>query len=523
MTSDLLSESVLNRKAVIYVRQSTPQQVANNLESQRRQYQLVASARSRGFREVEVIDDDQGTSANGEVERPSFEKLCAELCTQQIGAVFCFDASRLARNGRDWHQLLELCGVFDARVIDLEGVYDPRHPNDRLLLGMKGSIFEFESGIIRARMLGALQEKARRGQLRINVPVGYIWDREMAGPAFDPDLRVQETIRLIFARFREFGSARQVTIKLRADEILLPCTFGQGVVREWRQTTYGSVVSILKNPFYAGAYAWGKTGQKTSFVNGRPRKSSGHVKPIEQWVLIRDHHDGYIDWAEHERNLARLAANSYGKSGGSKSGRGGKALLAGLLSCARCGRRLQVAYAGGSTGRAAYQCRQGSTEGKRNCQRMAAKRVDTAVAAEAIRVTQPLAIEAALEAERMVGETLAKQRKVLELELQQAYYDASLAERRYTACDPDNRLIVAQLEKRWEEALRRVADCEARNQSAPEPTTEAPDFKCLGDDLEAAWNAPTTTMRARQQLLRTLIANIVSDVACTHEWNGEGS
>ena len=512
MTSDLLADSVLTRKAVIYVRQSTPQQVVNNVESQRRQYQLVASARSRGFREVEVIDDDQGTSASGEAHRPGFERLCAELCAQQVGAVFCFDASRLARNGRDWHQLLELCGVFDARVIDLEGVYDPRHPNDRLLLGMKGSIFEFESGIIRARMLGALQEKARRGELRINVPVGYVWYRETAGPVLDPDLRVQETIGLIFARFRELGSARQVTIRLLADEILFPCTFGQGTVREWRQLTYRNVVTILKNPFYAGAYAWGKTGQRTSLVNGRPRKSSGHGKPVEQWVLIRDHHDGYIDWAEHERNLARLAANSHGKSGGSKSGRGGRALLAGLLSCARCGRRLQVTYAGGSTGRAVYQCRQGFGEGKPNCQAMAAKRVDAALAAEAVRVTRPLAVEAALEAERMLGETLAKQRKVLELELQQARYDASLAERRYAACDPDNRLIAAQLETRWEEALRRVADCEARNQPAPEPATDTPDFTSLADDLEAAWNAPTTTMRARQQLLRTLIADIVADV-----------
>ena len=401
--------------------------------------------------------------------------------------------------------------MFDARVIDLEGVCDPGHPNDRLLSGMKGSIFEFESGIIRARMPGALQEKARRGELRINVPVGHVWYRETAGPVLDPDLRVQETIGLIFARFREPGSARQVTIKLRADEILFPCTPGQGTVREWRQLACRNVVAILKNPFHAGACAWGKTGQRTSFVNGRPRKSSGHRKPVEQRVSIRDHHDGCIDRAGHKRNLARLAANSHGSSGSSKSGRGGRALLAGLLSCARCGRRLQVACSGGSAGRAVYKCRQGFGEGKPNCQAMAAKRVDAALAAEAIRVTRPLAVEAALEAKRMLGETLAKQRKVLELELQQARCDASLAERRHAACDPDNRLIAAQLETRREETLRRVADCEARNQPEPEPATDTPDFTSLADDLEAAWNARTTTMRARQQLLRTLIAGIVAD------------
>ena len=196
-TSELLGDSVLSRKAVIYVRQSTPQQVLVNLESQRWQYELVAAARSRGFRDVEVIDDDQGVTANGQMNRQGFERLCAELCAEQVGAVFCFDASRLARNGRDWHQLLELCGLFDARVVDLDGVYDPRLPNHRLLLGLKGSFSEFESGILRARMLGALQEKARRGELRINVPVGYVWYREADGPVFDPDLRIQETIRLI--------------------------------------------------------------------------------------------------------------------------------------------------------------------------------------------------------------------------------------------------------------------------------------------------------------------------------------
>ena len=510
---DVLADSVLNRKAVVYVRQSTPRQVLNNLESQRRQYELVATAHSRGFRDVEVIDEDLGVTANGQMDRPGFERLCAELCGQQVGAVFCFDASRLARNGRDWHQLLELCGVFDARVIDLDGVYNPRLPNDRLLLGMKGSIFEFESGILRARMLGALQDKARRGELRINVPVGYAWYREADGPVFDPDLRIQETIRLVFSRFRDLGSARQVALALRAKEVCFPSPFGGGLAPQWRLISYSNVHTTLKNPFYAGAYAWGKTGQRTVVVDGRLRKSSGHDKPVEQWeVIIRDHHEGYIDWAEYERNLARLAANNYGKSGGSKSGRGGRALLAGLLSCARCGRRLQVVYSGRAPGRAVYLCRQGHVHGLPTCLRFAAKRIDAALAAEAIRVAAPMAIEAALEAERMYGEAQAKQQKIVDLELKQVRYEASLAERRYAACDPDNRLIAAQLEKRWEEALQRVVACETRIRHVPEPTSSMPDFTGLAVDLEAAWNAPTTTMRTRQQLLRTLVTEIIADI-----------
>src|SRR6187399_283670 len=201
-SSDLLPAAVLRRKAVVYVRQSTQAQVQLNLESQRRQYELVDLARRRGFRDVEVIDDDLGRSASGMVARPGFDRLVAALCGGQVGAVLCLDASRLARNGRDWHHLLELCGLVEARVIDLDGVYDPSRPNDRLLLGMKGSISEFELGVLRARMLDAARAKARRGELRISVPLGYLWSREY-GLGLDPDRRLQEAIRQIFQRFRQ--------------------------------------------------------------------------------------------------------------------------------------------------------------------------------------------------------------------------------------------------------------------------------------------------------------------------------
>src|SRR6187399_342127 len=212
-SSDLLPAAVLRRKAVVYVRQSTQAQVQLNLESQRRQYELVEVARRRGFTDIEVIDDDLGRTASGAVERPGFDRLVAALCGGQVGAVLCLDASRLARNGRDWHHLLELCGLVQARVIDMDGVYDPCRPNDRLLLGMKGSISEFELSVIRSRMLDAKHGKAQRGELRISVPIGYIWHREI-GLGFDPDLRVQEVVGLIFARFRELGSARQVLLSM---------------------------------------------------------------------------------------------------------------------------------------------------------------------------------------------------------------------------------------------------------------------------------------------------------------------
>src|SRR6201988_4570652 len=288
MTSaELLPAAVLNRKAVVYVRQSTQAQVQTNLESQRRQYDLVEVARRHGFSNVEVIDDDLGRSASGSVARPGFDKLVATGWARGVGAVLCLDASRLARNGRDWHHLLELCGLVGARVIDTDGIYDPHRPNDRLLLGMKGSISEFELGVLRSRMLDAARSKARRGELRIPVPIGYVWHREV-GLGFDPDGRVQEGTRAIFQRFRELGSARQVHLALKAERVHFPRpSDGKKMTAfDWTPIRYRNVISVLKNPFYAGVYAYGKSVKRTEIIDGRPRKSYGHSKPLEACEVL---------------------------------------------------------------------------------------------------------------------------------------------------------------------------------------------------------------------------------------------
>jgi excisionase family DNA binding protein len=510
---DRLPADLLKRRAVVYVRQSTQSQVQMNLESQRRQYELVQEAKRRGFRDIEVIDDDLGRSASGTVARPGFERLVALLCAGEVGAVLCLDASRLARNGRDWHHLLELCGLVEARVIDLDGVYDPCRANDRLLLGMKGSISEFELNVLRTRMLDAKREKAQRGELRISVPIGYIWHRDV-GLGFDPDARLQEVIRLIFARFRQLGSARQVLLSLRAEQVHFPRpSDGRTLTHfDWIPIRYRNVISVLKNPFYAGVYVYGKSGKQMAIVDGRARKSYKHPKPFEDWdVMLRDHHEGYIDWAEFERNQKQLAANAYGKAGDVKSGRGGRALLAGLLACARCGRRLSIAYTG-RIPQAVYRCCRFDMPPQ--CMTFGGSRIDAAIGKELLRVVEPLAIEAAQQAEQMHMDTLNEQRRIVELDLQQARYEATLAERRYAACDPDNRLIAAQLEKNWEAALRRVQACQARLETVSKPEADAPppDFTKLAEDLHAAWNAPGVTMRTRQQLVRTLIVDIVADV-----------
>lgn len=470
--SDLLPANVLRRKAVVYVRQSSQTQVQVNLESQRRQYDLVEEARRYGFQQVEVIDDDLGRSAGGMVERPGFDRLVARLCAGEVGAVLCFDASRLARNGRDWHHLLELCGLVDARVIDLDGVYDPCRPNDRLLLGMKGSISEFELGVLRSRMLDAARAKARRGELRLSVPIGYVWHHEY-GLTLDPDQRLQEVIRLVFTRFRQLGSARQALMSLAAEKIFYPRpSDGKRLTSfDWTPIRYRCVIGLLKNPFYAGAYIYGKTEKRTTLVDGRARKTYHHDKPFEQWeVVLKGHHEGYIDWVEFEHNQKLLAINAYGRPGGVKSGRGGCALLAG--------------------------------------------RPDEAVARELLRAVAPMAIEASHQAQSQYMQVQAERRRVRELDLQQARYEATLAERRYAACDPDNRLIAAQLEKNWEAALQRLRSCQEQLLELQHEQTSAkpPNFTDLAEDLAAAWNAPMVTMRARQQLLRSLINDIVADV-----------
>jgi DNA invertase Pin-like site-specific DNA recombinase len=299
-----LTAERLRRRAIVYVRQSTSTQVTQHQESQRRQHALVDRARGLGFRDVVVIDEDLGRSGSGLIERPGFQRLVAEVCTGEVGAVSCLEASRLARNGRDWHHLIELCGMVGTVVIDPDGVYDPALLNDRLLLGLKGTMSEFELNLLRQRSFEALQQKARRGELRILLPVGLCWTAR-GRIELDPDRRVQHAIRLVFAKMTELGSARQVLLWFREHQVSLPAyprDPGESTL-VWKQPVYHSILGILTNPMYAGAYAFGKTESRTRIVHGCARKTVGHRKPQSTWtVLLRDHHPAYISWAEYERH-----------------------------------------------------------------------------------------------------------------------------------------------------------------------------------------------------------------------------
>lgn len=515
-----LPESVVGRRAVIYVRQSSGIQVQENLESQRRQYEMAELAREYGFREVVTIDEDLGRSASGLTARPGFEALVAQLCQGLVGAVFCLEASRLARNGRDWHHLLELCGFVGARVIDGEGVYDPGLPNDRLLLGLKGTMSEFELTLMRRRLVEGAQAKAKRGEFRIPVPIGYLWSSE-TGLEMDPDRRVQEAIRAVFRLFERLESARQVHKQLCREGLLFPRPADAKRQRplRWILPSYRNVVSVVQNPFYAGAYAYGKSTHRTTLVGNRLSKSYGHARPMSEWaVLLHDHHAAYIEWGAFERNQERLRRNAYRKPAGSpKAGRGGRALLTGLLRCRRCGRMLGVLYTGHHPRHPRYVCRSGHERHGQvpPCISFGASRTDDVVATELLRVVEPLAVEAAIVAMDLAHDQVSERRRALELERQQAQYEVALAHRRYEAVDPDNRLVAAELEARWNRALERLRTSEARLRAAdavPERVPDREPLLRLAHDLKAAWDAPTSDAGVKQRLIRTVVEEIVVDV-----------
>jgi len=449
----------LARGAFIYVRQSTVDQLANNHESRRRQYGLADRARALGWTDVTVIDDDLGRSGSG-VSRPGFERLLAAICEGRVGAVFAIEASRLARNGRDWHTLIEFCGLVGTVIVDEDGTYEPRHPNDRLLLGMKGTMSELELSLLRARSMEALKQKARRGELFFSVAVGYVKvGRDKI--EMDPDLRVREAIGLVFTRFAEMQSIRQVFLSLRGDQIALPYVepkvSGHQVL--WKLPVYTTVSNLLTNPVYAGAYAFGRTGSRMTIENGRKRIVRGRRKDRSDWaVLLVDHHKGYLSWADFERNQRLIADNANGKGMMVRGPvRKGEALLAGLLRCGHCGRRLLVSYNGtkGDVGR--YNCdATRSNPGAAPCISFGALRVDEAVGAEIVRLLQPLGVEAAIQAITQCEHQSGEKQRQIELALEQARYEATRARRQYDTVDPDNRLVAGELERRWNAALAAV-------------------------------------------------------------------
>jgi DNA invertase Pin-like site-specific DNA recombinase len=511
----------LRRRALVYIRQSSPVQVLHHQESKRLQYGLVERARQLGFVDVQVIDEDQGRSGDGRVERPGFQRLAAELCGGEVGAVFCLEASRLARNGRDWHHLIELCGMVDAVIVDAESIYDPCLVNDRLLLGIRGTMSEFELSLIRQRSLEARRQKAQRGELQFPLPVGLCWSAS-GKIEKDPDQRIQQAIELVFSKMMELGSVHQALVWFRKQNISLPVRSRHPEASNliWKLPDYRTVWAILTNPLYAGAYVYGRREVRIQIVDSRARKSKGHRKPRSAWsVLIRDHHPGYVDWEQYERIQALMAANTHMKSNGAaKAGRGGRSLLSGMVRCRRCGRMLHVRYMGKEHIIPRYECTDAHLRrGERRCLAFSGLWVDEAVAKEILQAISGNAVEAALEAADQMAQQRHELHQSLALEVEQARYEARLAARRYEAVDPDQRLVAAELEARWNAALQKTCALEQKLQefdlgikNVSLPSKEL--LLSLAQDLPAVWNSPSADMRLKQRIMRILIEEIVADV-----------
>ena len=512
-----ISADQLAKRACVYIRQSTPGQVQNNLESQRLQYALVDRARQLGWAEVDVVDEDLGCTASG-IHRPGFERMLGSVCEGKIGAIFSIEASRLARTGRDWHTLLEFCGVVGVLLIDADGIYDPRQINDRLVLGMKGTISEMEVATFRQRAQSALEQKAKRGELFRRVAIGYVRSGKDRIEK-DPDERVRSAINLVFSKFTELASARRLYRWLCQQQIQLPTAVtGAGISRtiSWSTPRYHSLLSLLKNPIYAGVYAYGRSRATVRLEQGRKRiVRRKHQR--EQWaVFIPNHHDGYIRWAVYENNQALLANNANARGDIVRGSiRRGSALLSGILRCGHCGAKLLAQYPGPAVIR--YQCGSNLRDPEATCcVSFGGLKADRLISEQALECVKPLALQASLQAIESLQGARDERLHHKELALQQARYEVTHAQHQYDAVDPSNRLVAAELERRWNEALKLKSQIEEelaalqRQQCDPLSDATREELLALGHDVRRLWDHPKSPPEFKKRVLRTVLKEIIA-------------
>jgi len=527
--SEKIKPHHLERKAILYVRQSSAYQVHNNLESQKLQYAMQERLYDLGWREVEVVDEDLGRSASGAVTRSGFERMVAQVCLGQVGAVAAREVSRFARNSREWQKLVEVCRVVDTLLIDQEMVYTPRQSNDRLLLGLKGSLNEYELDLLRQRSVEARREKARRGELIVASPAGYVKSEE-ARLEKDPDRRVQESVSLVFSKFLELGSARQTLLWFLEHGLQVPVSAPRGKA-VWRRPRYSTIYNLLSNPVYAGAYAYGKTEHTTQYDQEQPRRRSRRKPKDQWWALIPNTHEGYLSW-EQFQEVQQMMTNNAHRGDRSGAARRGLALLAGLLRCRRCGRKLMVGYTGNGPFVLRYAChRSWLDNGEGPCISFAGLALDEAITSQILGVLEPAAVEAAVLASEQESLQQDEILAALQRELEAARYTAHRAEKQYDTTDPENRLVASELECRWNQALQKVQEVEQRIQQQVQRRKVAPatreEFENLAGELEAVWNHPESDARLKKRIVRTLIEEVVVDVdsqggeiiALTH-WKG---
>ena len=510
----------LRRSAVVYVRQSSSTQVENNRESTARQYHLAERAVELGWprEQVKILDEDLGVSGSGLTDRAGFARMIADVALGQVGIVLGLEVSRLARNNADWYRLLDLCGVTNTLIGDADGIYHPGLFNDRLVLGLKGTMSEAELHVLRARLLGGIRNKAARGELSRGLPVGLVRGEGDGEVLLHPDESVTAAIRAVFERFAEMGSARRVWLWFCSQGLRFPLHSNTLQDIRWVTPTYTKIHQVLTNPFYAGVYVYGRT-QQLSYIDesGRVRKRI-KARPRAEWpVFIRDHHTGFIDWETFEANQKRLAQNTRPRPHqGGGAVREGTALLQGIAACGGCGRRLKVHYSGRFS-TPGYHCAGKTIVNGRGeyCLNVGGCQIDAAVAVAFLAALAPAGLEASLKAAEQLEadhETTVEQ---FRRDVERARYGAQRAERRCRAVDPDNRLVARGLEAEWENALRelKAAEGELARREHTRPLVLTPEERtsllALGKDLNAVWSAPTTTDRDRKELLHTLLEEVV--------------
>lgn len=504
-----------SRVAYVYVRQSSLHQVRKHTESGRRQHDLGERAVALGWSKerVVVLDDDLGRSAARSQRRPGFERLVAEVALGRVGLVLALDVSRMSRGNRDWYHLLDVCAVTSTLIADAEGLYDPRTYDDRLLLGLKGTMSEAELHVMKQRLVESTRAKAKRGALRYRLPAGYVWD-EAGRMVKTPDDEVRAVLAMIFERFQKLGSVHQVQGSLAEEGIRVPVSGARGTVR-WSLPSYAHVHRVLTHPLFAGAYVYGRRRTEEVLDESQRPVKRQRSRGREDWhVLQRDHHEGYISWARYEAIQKQITANRRGRS---KPGapREGASLLQGLVLCGRCGRRMRVAY-DGKRRLLRYVCVGARRQsGVPACQSFGAVRLERAVEALLIEALEPLGLEAMIEASANHAESARAERDLWQKKVERARYEVDLARRQYDAVDPANRLVARELERRWEMALKDLEavrlEAEARMESLDQPLTakEKAQLRRYGKDIRSLWEAPATRSQDRKRVVRCLIENVV--------------